>query len=86
MRIALIAALVLGLFVACQPGEEAPQEEPTPLVYDIGVISREISTDSADAQLWFDRGLGLAYGFNHEEAIVCFEKAIEADPNCAICY
>ena len=86
MRIALIAALVLGLFVACQPGEETPQDEQTPLVYDIGVISREISTDSADAQLWFDRGLGLAYGFNHEEAIVCFEKAIEADPNCAICY
>ena len=43
-----------------------------------------VTTSSADAQLWFNRGLVWAYGFNHEEAVVCFEQAIEADPQCAL--
>ena len=29
--------------------------------------------------------MSLAYGFNHEEAIACFERAAEADPDCAMC-
>ena len=36
--------------------------------------------------MWFDRGLGLSFGFNHEEAIACFDRAIEIDPECAMCY
>jgi tetratricopeptide (TPR) repeat protein len=49
---------------------------------DVGGFHREISTASPVAQTWFDRGLALTYGFNHEEAIRCFEKAAEADPGC----
>ena len=29
---------------------------------------------------------GLGYAFNHEEAAACFERAIEADPGCAIAH
>ena len=54
--------------------------------YDLGNHRRTISTDSPDAQLWFDRGLNWTYGFHHEEAIVCFEQALIADPNCAIAH
>jgi tetratricopeptide (TPR) repeat protein len=59
--------------------------------FDLGVYSRPITTTSADAQLWFDRGLNWTYGYNHAEAIACFEKALLADPNCVmahwgICY
>ena len=54
--------------------------------YDLGAHSRPITTTSADAQTWFDRGLIWTYGFNHEEAIICFQKAIEADPNCAMAH
>ncbi|MBE1282241.1 MAG: hypothetical protein GJ676_02920 [Rhodobacteraceae bacterium] len=54
--------------------------------YDLGTYSCPITTQSSDAQLWFDRGLNWTYGFNHEEAIVCFQKATEADPNCAMAY
>ena len=54
--------------------------------YDLGTYTSPISTSSPDAQQWFDRGLIWTYGFNHEEAIRCFEAALEADPNCAMAY
>ena len=37
-----------------------------------------------NAQQWFDRGLAWVYGYNHEEAIVCFEQALKEDPACAM--
>ena len=54
--------------------------------YDLGKYSREVTTDSKEAQKWFDRGLIWTYGYNHEEAISCFEKALEADTDCAMAY
>jgi len=45
-----------------------------------------VSTSSADAQTWFDRGLTWSYAFNHEESAVCFEQAIANDPGCAMAY
>ena len=54
--------------------------------YDLGTYRRPISTSSAEAQRWFDRGLIWSYGFNHHEAAVCFDRAIAADPDCAIAY
>jgi tetratricopeptide (TPR) repeat protein len=58
----------------------------TEYAYDLGAYSRRVSTSSADAQAWFDRGLVWAYGFNHEEAVRCFERAAEADPSCAMAH
>jgi tetratricopeptide (TPR) repeat protein len=54
--------------------------------YDLGRYSRKVTTRSADAQRWFDRGLNWCFGFHHEEAIACFEKALEADPACAMAH
>jgi tetratricopeptide (TPR) repeat protein len=54
--------------------------------FDLGSFHRPVTTDSPEAQRWVDRGLTWLYGFNHEEAIVCFEKAAAADANCAIAY
>lgn len=54
--------------------------------YDLGTYSRRVSTSSSDAQLWVDRGLILTYAYNHEEAIKCFDKALAADPNCAMAH
>jgi tetratricopeptide (TPR) repeat protein len=51
--------------------------------FDLGTYRRAISTNSAETQRWFDIGLNWCYGFNHEEGIKCFEKALEADPGCA---
>ena len=54
--------------------------------FDLGRYTREITTSSALAQLWFTRGLVWTYSFNHEEAVACFEHAIEADPGCALAH
>ena len=54
--------------------------------FDLGDYSFPVTTNSKDAQLWFDRGLMWIYGYNHEEAIFCFDKAIEIDENCAMAY
>ncbi len=54
--------------------------------YDLGSHTWPITTSSPDAQRWFDKGLNWAYGFNHGEAIVCFQRAIEYDPDCAMAH
>ena len=52
--------------------------------YDLGFYSRNVTTASAQAQRWFDRGLNWCFGYHHEEAVACFEKALAADPTCAM--
>ncbi len=54
--------------------------------YDLGSWSRKVTTSSPQAQVWFDRGLNWLYGFNHAEAIKCFGKAVENDPDCAMAH
>lgn len=54
--------------------------------YDLGRYARAITTASPEAQLWFDRGLIWCYGYNHQEAAVCFDRAVAADPDCAMAY
>lgn len=54
--------------------------------YDIGNYARSVTTSSAEAAEWFNRGLVWSYGFGHEEAIRCFEKALEHDPGLAMAH
>ncbi|MFK7803433.1 MAG: tetratricopeptide repeat protein [Anaerolineae bacterium] len=54
--------------------------------FDLGEYSRPISTQSAEAQIWFDRGLNWSYAFHHTEAINCFQKVIDLDPTCPMGY
>ncbi|MFG3117541.1 hypothetical protein ACGF4C_24495 [Streptomyces sp. NPDC048197] len=54
--------------------------------FDLGTVTRRVSTRSPEAQLWFDRGLAWSYAFNHEEAVTCFESAAAADRGCAMAY
>ena len=54
--------------------------------YDLGAYKRTVTTSSPQTQIWFDRGLNWLYGFNHAEAIKCFEKALETDPGCAMAH
>ena len=54
--------------------------------YDLGTYTRPVTTSAPDAQRWFDRGLIWAYGFNHEEAVSCFEQALARDPDCAMAH
>lgn len=54
--------------------------------HDLGPYSRRVRTASPEAQLWFDRGLVWCYGYHHEEAIRCFQRAASADPGCAMAW
>ena len=54
--------------------------------FDLGPYSREVTTSAPEAQLWFDRGLNWLFGFNHGEAIRCFQRALQHDPECAMAY
>lgn len=54
--------------------------------FDLGPYRRVVTTNSEDAQLWFDRGLMWCFGFNHDESIACFRKATDADENLAIAH
>ena len=54
--------------------------------FDLGAYGRPASTASPAAQAWFDRGLAWSYGFNHEEAVRCFERAVGDDPGFALAH
>src|SRR3954447_17473184 len=54
--------------------------------FDLGTYARGTSTASTSAQMWFDRGLVWSYAFHHEEAIRCFERAVEHDPGFALAH
>ena len=78
--------VVLVLFVLTGSELHAEQKVSRSDYYDLGGYHYEASTDSREAQIWFDRGLAMCFGFNHEEAVRCFEKAIVADPRMAMAY
>ncbi len=54
--------------------------------FDLGPFSRTITTNSPAAQVWFDRGLTWVYGYNHMEAIACFQQTLQQDANCAMAH
>jgi tetratricopeptide (TPR) repeat protein len=72
----------------CVPVEEvlAGQTAAVPLFDNLGSLHHPITTTSEQAQRYFDQGLRLVYGFNHEEAIRSFEAAAELDPQTAMPY
>ena len=53
---------------------------------DLGGFGKKVTTSSADCQLWMDRGVVQTFGFNREEAIRCFQKALSFDAKCAMAH
>jgi tetratricopeptide (TPR) repeat protein len=56
------------------------------LLGGMGKVHRVVSTKNAEAQAFFDQGLALTWGFNHDEAARSFTKAGLLDPSCALCF
>ncbi len=54
--------------------------------FDLGAHTRKIRTSSAEAQRWFDLGLNWCFGFNQEEGVKCFHRALELDPTCVMAH
>lgn len=63
----------------------ATHGERPPLLQGLGNWSWRVSTRVPAAQQYFDQGLRLTYGFNHDEAKLSFEEALRLDPACAMC-
>jgi hypothetical protein len=57
-----------------------------PLWEGLGTHTYKITTGDPQAQAYFDQGLRLAYGFNHDEARRAFREAQHRDPDCAMCF
>ncbi|KRA45341.1 hypothetical protein [Pseudoxanthomonas sp. Root630] len=88
-------SLLLLLAVAlagCDPAPKttADPAAPTgtdalPLFDRFGDLHRDVGTRTPLAQRYFDQGLRMAYGFNHEAAGRAFAEAARLDPQCAMC-
>ncbi|MEO0650343.1 MAG: tetratricopeptide repeat protein [Planctomycetota bacterium] len=80
----LLATLTLAVLASCA---SAPRGEVSAPRFDgMGSHTRPSGSDLPLAQTYFDQGLALSYGFNHDEAVRSFEAVAELDPDCAMAY
>lgn len=70
----------------------APEATPAegkplaPVLEGMGPIHHPITTNSSQAQRFFNQGMNLTYGFNHAEAIRSFQEALRLDPNAGMAW
>ena len=82
MRGYMVLAMVVTAAPAAAQGPSGPTEAQ--LFANLGGHHRTITTKSKAAQRYFDEGLNLLFGFNHDEAIRSFQAAARLDPGCAM--
>jgi tetratricopeptide (TPR) repeat protein len=86
----LAAAAVAGGYYLYRRSAEPPLPDLAPvganLIEGLGDYSMPVTARNADVQRWFDQGLAMTYGFNHDAAERSFLKAAELDPDCAMCW
>jgi len=86
--VALVA--LAGYWLYDRNKAEAPPPDLAPvgatLLEGLGDYSMPVTSGGPDVQRWFDQGLALTYGFNHDAAERSFLKAAELDPHCAMCW
>ncbi len=82
-----LGVVVLPAILAAQhadmPGM-SPPKTPATLLAGTGSHRHPIATTNPEAQKFFDQGMAMAYGFNHEEAFRSFARAAELDPKAAM--
>ncbi len=81
MRNSIIGIILLLIF-----GCSTNQKKQAPLFDNLGTLDFPITTNSELAQNYFNQGVILAYGFNHEEAFRSFEEVARLDSNCSMAY
>lgn len=64
-----------------QPAGVAPSD-----AHARGGYQRAATTSSPEAQEWFSRGMFLCFAFDHEQAAVAFNRALDHDPDMAMAY
>src|SRR5947209_7086734 len=89
LAIACILAPVQSVHAqSSMPPMAAPQSQAQPaapaLNAGYGRVKHATSTKNGQAQQYFEQGMALYYGFNHEEAERCFAAAAQLDPKFAM--
>ncbi|HEU4451914.1 MAG TPA: hypothetical protein VFR81_02605 [Longimicrobium sp.] len=87
-----LVAAALPLRVGAQHGgggahAAEPDSAPARLYAEaLGTFRWPVSTESAEAQAYFDQGVKLMYAFAPEEARRSFAEARRRDPSCGMCW
>lgn len=93
MRFQVVFISILTVLVAAcgatqkEASKDSPASGPAavPLFDNFGALHHDIATRVPAAQQYFDQGLRMTYGFNHEAAGRSFAEAARLDPDCAMC-
>lgn len=85
-RIAFAPAWSAAIAGAQHNAGDVLDPRPAVILPELGHVHHPISTRSSEAQHFFDQGLTLVYGFNHEGAYRAFREAARLDPTCAMAY
>lgn len=86
------AAVVPPISICGTPGARTilkimdTTRQMAPLMENLGKYGMKVSTSNERAQLFFNQGLNLYYGFNHLEAYRSFKEVARLDPACAMAY
>ena len=75
-----VAVLGISLSALAQHAHQPLSPVATELHPGLGDYHFPITTANPDAQVYFDHGIRLLYGFNHDEAARYFRRAAELDP------
>ena len=79
-------AFCVGLCAAAIGSNAAVKNAPPRLIPGLGNVHHPVSTKNREAQQFFDQGLKLVYGFNHDEARRSFQHAAELDSKLAMAW
>ncbi len=96
LAFSLCSTLTLcGFGVPVALGQESPaldtksavvEGQIAPRLQNLGDHKHPVTTSSPRAQLFFNQGLTLTFGFNHREAGRSFREVARLDPDCAMAY
>ena len=90
----ILSAVIAGAWVGTHSARVSAASQPAPLeapvgaalLPGLGTYDFKITTRNPEAQRWFNQGLMLTFGFNHDAAERSFLKAAQLDPDCAMCW
>lgn len=68
-----------GALTTIEPGSTGAS-----LYKGVDTVHKSITTNSEECQAWFNQGMAMLYGFNHDEAVRSFQEAAARDPNAAM--
>ena len=84
-RIILTLATGVAISVSAAPAKTNSASSPQ-LMPGLGEVHHPVSTQNAQAQQFFDQGLKLVFGFNHDEARRSFQRSADLDPKLAMAW